>query len=220
MRRPSALALLVCSLSLLPLFSQEANFSWICKSGSPQAVQAAVDKGADVNAPQPDNGMTPLIAAARYNTNILVTAILVKAGAEVDARDRQYGATALMWAANANPTVVRTLLKAGADISARDLKNDATPLMWAASDSGSAYIIPTLINAGADINAVDKNGRTALHCTASIGVDPAGMIVALLKAGADAKIKDRFGKTALDYAQERWELKDSAALAQLEEASR
>ena len=91
MRRSGALAILVCTFSLFrlfPLFPQEASFSWICKDGSPLDVQAAIDKGADVNAPLAENGMTPLIAAASYNPNLEVIAILLKAGADVDAPTR------------------------------------------------------------------------------------------------------------------------------------
>jgi hypothetical protein len=46
------------------------------------------------------------------------------------------------------------------------------------------------------------------------------LIPAFLKAGADAKVKDSTGKTALDYAQANVKLQGTAALRQLQEASR
>jgi ankyrin repeat protein len=52
-----------------------------------------------------------------------VIATLLKAGADIEARDN-YGRTALMWAArhNENPEVIMTLLKAGANAKAKDSK--------------------------------------------------------------------------------------------------
>ena len=58
--------------------------------------------------------------AARFNKNPEAIATLLKAGAEVNAKDTD-GWTALMWAAwkNQNLRVITTLLKAGADGKAK-----------------------------------------------------------------------------------------------------
>jgi ankyrin repeat protein len=96
------------------------DFFELIKAGTPQAVQAAISNGADVNA-QDKYGWTPLMYAAGFNPNPEVIATLLKAGADIEARDK-YGATPLMEATwyNPNPEVITTLLKAGADAKAKD----------------------------------------------------------------------------------------------------
>jgi ankyrin repeat protein len=103
--------------------------------------------------------MTPLIAAAKYNQEAITT--LLKAGADVNAREKQYGATALMDASlsNQNPDVITTLLKAGAKVKAQD-KGGGTALMGAAKGN-NLKVIMVLLNAGADAKAKDNIGNTA-----------------------------------------------------------
>ena len=54
--------------------------------------------------------------------------LLLQAGADVNAKDRD-GNTALILAAAENPTVVSVLLKAGADVNAKD-RDGNTALYW------------------------------------------------------------------------------------------
>ena len=86
--------------------------------GTPQDVQAAIDKGADVNARS--GSETPLILAAWHNPNPDVITTLLRAGADINARNKN-GSTVLMAAAgfNQNPEVITTLLRAGADGKAK-----------------------------------------------------------------------------------------------------
>ena len=67
------------------------------QSGAPQDVQAAIDEGADVNAL--NGGLTPLEWAAYLNKNPEVITTLLKAGANIEARDVRLGigGTALGW---------------------------------------------------------------------------------------------------------------------------
>jgi ankyrin repeat protein len=123
-------------------------------------VQAAIDKGADVNASK--TGRTPLIVAAASNAHPEVLAALIKAGADLDARDAEAGGSPLMWASiNENPEMAATLLKSGADPNARD-KDGATALIWAAVNSQNPDVIIVLLNSGADARARDNAGKTAL----------------------------------------------------------
>ncbi|HEY9594559.1 MAG TPA: ankyrin repeat domain-containing protein, partial [Spirochaetia bacterium] len=78
-------------------------------------VQNAVTAGADING-RDDDGLTPLMIAARRNGDAKVIAAIVKAGANLnDVTDD--GMTTLMLAARdtRSPDVVTALLKAGAD---------------------------------------------------------------------------------------------------------
>ena len=101
MKRPYILLffVLVSCFALTSAYAQTADFFQLVTAGTPQDVQAAIDKGADVNAHQAEGGMTPLVAAAKYNPNLEVIAILLKAGADVKGKDDD-GQTVLDYARN------------------------------------------------------------------------------------------------------------------------
>ena len=122
---PPAYTLQVVAVILAVLFAasayaQTTNFFALAKSGNAQAVQAAVNKGVDLEA-RDKNGWTALMVAAANNPNPEVITTLFRAGAKVNARGND-GDTALMHAANINqnPEVITTLLQAGADVKAKD----------------------------------------------------------------------------------------------------
>jgi ankyrin repeat protein len=210
-----ALALTGCLSTKTPT----TDFFELVITGTPQDVQAAITNGADVNARDKD-GKTPLISAAQTNKNPEVITTLLKADADIEARDLLYTGTALMWAANnnRNPEVITTLLKAGADIEVRS-QGGGTALMWAAGYNRNPEVITTLLKAGADINAKDNSGGTALMAAAERNPNPE-VITALLKAGADAKAKNKVGQTAFEKAKYNEDLKGTDALKQLEETSK
>jgi len=137
------------------------DFFDLARTGTPQDVWAAINRGADIKASDKD-GKTPLIWAARENQKPEVITALLEAGANLEARDSYYGKTALMWAARDNPKaeVTTVLLESGADINARDM-NGETALMAAAEDNPNPEVITTLLAAGADAKAMDGAGRTA-----------------------------------------------------------
>ena len=111
-----ALALTGC----LSTNAQTKDFFQIVTAGTPQDVQAAISKGADVNA-RDEEGTTPLMHAARGNQNPEVITTLLNAGANIKAEDRYNNMIPLMYAAwfNKNPEVITTLLNAGADARAQ-----------------------------------------------------------------------------------------------------
>ncbi len=123
--------------------AQMQDFFRLLDNGTPQQVQAAINKGADVNA-QNGDGWTPLIEAACYNPRPEVIADLLRAGADVNAWD-SLSMTALSWAAtcNTNPSVVTVLLEAGADLESRDIGGD-TPLMFAARYNQNPRVVSVL----------------------------------------------------------------------------
>jgi ankyrin repeat protein len=204
------------SLASVCAQTQKTAFIELVKDGTPQDVRAAINKGADVNTR--GSCSTPLMEAAGANSNPEVITVLLKAGADIEARDSCFGRTSLMWAAlsNQNPEVLATLLKAGADLEARD--NDGrTVLMWAARNN-QPKVITMLLEAGADLNARSKNDMTALIWAAVYSQKPE-VIMALLDAGADAKVKSKRGYAALDYAENNESLEGTDAYLQLQKAS-
>lgn len=119
------LVLLLCGTCL---FAQ--SFFNLVKTGTPEQVKAALNAGAWLD-DRDKNGMTPLMYAARYNTNPNVIIILLNTGAKLDDRDMDRW-TPLMYAAefNENPDVIMALLNAGADTKLKD-RHDHTALYYA-----------------------------------------------------------------------------------------
>ncbi len=155
-------ALAVTACTSLEAGAQDPAFFKLVQTGTPQDVQAAISKGAEVS-DQSNSGWTPLMAAAMANPRPEVITVLLEAGADVNARDR-YDETPLIYAAQANPNpeVVTTLLKAGADINTRD-QSGWTALMYAAAlNPQGPMMITTLLNAGADAKVRDGMGRGAV----------------------------------------------------------
>lgn len=77
---------------------------------------------------------------------------LRRSRADVNARERHYGDTALMWAAAAGHVdVVRLLIEGGADVRAVD--NEGVTALHLARANGHAEVAAALIAAGADPNA-------------------------------------------------------------------
>lgn len=124
------------------------------KTATPEQIQKLIDDGASVTDDL-------LILAARDNSNPAVIEALIKAQADVNARNKD-GGTPLMLAAmnNSNPAVIEALIKAKADVNARN-KDGLTPLMFAAMNYSNPAVIEALIKAKADVNARDKAGNTA-----------------------------------------------------------
>jgi ankyrin repeat protein len=110
-------------------------------------------------------------------------------GADVNARDREHGETALMLARSEK--MARMLVEAGADIHARDNAYGRTPFL----KTGYRF----LLDLGADINARDKEGQTKLmYAVQSADID---QVRRLVEWGADITLEDDSGETALSIAQ-------------------
>jgi ankyrin repeat protein len=140
-------------------YAQTTDFFKLVTTGTPQDVQAAIENGENVNAPNAA-GYLPLGIAAQFNPDSEVIDVLLKAGADINGKDRD-GGTALMSAneLNHNPEVIGALLRAGADVNAQD-KKGYSALMTAAMLNPDA--IPLLLKAGADTTAKNGYGETAL----------------------------------------------------------
>ncbi|MCL1876305.1 MAG: ankyrin repeat domain-containing protein [Synergistaceae bacterium] len=173
------------------------DFLKLCRSGTPQQIEAAIKSGMDANEKN-IYGVTPLIVAAEYNKNPEVLNALIRGGADVNVK-LSGNNTALMMAVwhNSNPEVVNALIQARADVNA---KNDGgmTALIWAALEN-NAEVTKALINAGADVNAKDEKGFTAL-VVAIDGNDNPAVIRILIQAGADVNVKINDGRTPLNFA--------------------
>ena len=141
--------------------------------------------------------------AATRKKDAGVVGLLLRAGADPNARD-QNGYTPLHSAAwNKNPAVVTDviapLLKAGADPNAQNKYGD-TPLHNATgSRTADLAVTVALLKGGADPNVPNKYDDTPLHDAAANSEDLA-IIAALLKAGANPNARFDNSSTPLHSA--------------------
>ena len=149
---------------------------------------------------------TPLHLASKFTRDAAVIPAMVRAGADVNARDR-IGNTPLHLAArhNPDPAIVSALLEAGAETNSWATGSyrygtgfDYTPLHEATANANPA-VAAALADAGADVNARGWWGRTALHQAATQACGPE-LVSILTGAGADPNLRTDRGHTSLHEA--------------------
>jgi len=114
-----------------------------------------------------EDGITPLMWAARYGAIHSMTALL-DAGADANARDRGNEWTPLLHAIHKQrPNAVRLLLERGADANA-PAPGGTTPLLMAADDPDPSTV-KALLEYGADPHAQGPGGTTPLSQAVSGG---------------------------------------------------
>ena len=148
-------------------------------------VRVLLKGGADVNVAQGD-GMTALHWSAEHRSAEMA-AMLIYAGANVEAVTRIGGYTSLHLASRAgSAAVVQELLEAGANPAVRSSAGGATPLHFAASASSKGSVI-SLLDHGAKIDARESAWeQTPLMFAASLG--RTDIVELLLSRGADASV--------------------------------
>src|SRR5690606_41221627 len=136
--------------------------------GDPELIGLRLGAGADVES-RNDEGEPARRGVARTG-NVEAARLLLRRGADVNARESWGGQTALMWAAaQGQPAMIRLLVKAGAKVDERSAVRDwqrrvtaegrpkdmyrggLTPLLFAARE-GCMACPDALLEAGADID--------------------------------------------------------------------
>lgn len=168
-------------------------------SGNLTLVKKLLRQGLNVNE-KDEKTLTPLhIAADSKEDGSQMILLLLKAGADINARTA-YGSTPLKMSLQvyAHDNNAKTLLENGADVNlANDYYGD-TPLHSAAE--GRFEIVKMLLERGANPNSVNKNGDSPLMNAVSSGqLETVNLLIA---SGADVSLKNTKGKTALMIAEE------------------
>ena len=158
------------------------------QAGNAAQVKALLRKGASAKA-KDEAGNTALHYASRKD----IAAMLIAAGAPLNARNDDFGMTPLF---NVTAEVAALLIEKGADVNAGAAKG-MTPLTWAVywDQKEKAEM---LIAKGADMNAKDDDGKTALHVAANWG--KTDLTRMLIEKGADVNAKDGACWTPLHWA--------------------
>lgn len=142
-----------------------------------------------------DTGGSTALMHAAGRGSLAAMAILISAGADVNARNRR-GATALTWAL-ADEAKVRLLLENGAALDTRTAEG-RVPLHVAAQQPAMPGVLKLLLEKGANPNVADAAGITPVHVAATTGNEP--MLLALLTAGGNANAVSGNGSTPLILA--------------------
>jgi len=129
--------------------------------------------------------MKRLMLAIMSNANDQVVSMLLAAGARVNERTPDGGATALMLAAVGTSDIesIQLLVKAGAGINDR-IDDGRTALMLAAQYSMSPPVVTALLLSGADGSLVTPDGRTTFDFAGHNRIMPQTAAYAQLRAAA------------------------------------
>ena len=166
---------------------------------TPQKPQTPMQIIKELIHPSPPGLTKTALMIAAYSSPVRIVTALLRAGADVNVRDK-YGETALfMAAANGHASNVKALIAAGADVNHRAI-HGGTVLVYAGM-VGNTDTLTALIEAGADVNAKEDGGSTPLIDAAQWG--NCRSCKAFIAAGADVNGKDHSGWTALKYAIKR-----------------
>jgi ankyrin repeat protein len=179
----------LCAASLSAAGSELAD---AVMRGNKAAVRSLLQRKVDVNSPQVD-GTTALHWAVRAD-DLETIDLLVRAGANVSARNRAGVMPLELAALNGNAAVIERLIKAGADVN-KPLNSSGDTALMMASRSGKAEAVKALLDRGAQINAKETwADTTALMWAVSEGNHD--VVKLLIERGADVNARTKFVPSA------------------------
>ncbi|RVE71447.1 hypothetical protein OJAV_G00051770 [Oryzias javanicus] len=143
------------------------------------------------------DGFTPLHVAALHGHSALA-AMLIRRGANINARTNQSKTPLHLASQNGHLQVVRLLLECNAKLNKKDCHGN-TPLMQACL-SGHLETVSMLLQSNAMVNTTNLQGNTALHEAVQGG--HLALVETLLRGGASPSLRNRRQRTPLDCAYE------------------
>ncbi len=167
-------------------------------NGSTALVKLLLSKGADPNIARAD-GETALMTATHLG-QIDVMKMLLDRGAQVNAHEKKFGQTALMWAAG-HPEAMRLLVEHGADVQAMSKSWDITATIYTPT---TATIGKTGIPWNNDGTYTSKQGGQNALLFAVEQHDLASVTI-LLNSGVDVNVRAADGAMPLLAALYKWD---------------
>jgi ankyrin repeat protein len=184
-------------------FRIDADLAEAAQAGDSARVRSLLDKGAKVDARDPQTTWTPLMWAARGG-HVAAIRVLVGRGAQVNARSLGDARSYFSLAQSTRPQPSTSASSAGAAGSAapeastfRTANSGVTPLLLA-SAGGWNIAASELLKKGAQVNARTSSGETALEAAAFRGYLP--LVDTLLKRGANPNARNGRRETPLIVA--------------------
>ncbi len=156
-------------------------------AGETEIARALLSRGVDPSA-RGNHGMTALHEAA-WGGHLDLVRLLVEAGAAVDLRERQFGATPVGWAAHGGRLNVVAYL----------LENAAVDLVDLVELGETGRVRTRVEGHPAEVDGADGSGAPLRAAAAAGNLE---LLRVLLDAGADPGLTDREGRTALDRARD------------------
>ncbi|CAE7467608.1 warA, partial [Symbiodinium necroappetens] len=170
----------------------------LCENGNLTVAAELIQAKADVNMPEPDIGVTPLIAAANAG-HLDICKYLFRKGAEVST-EVQDGTrrTALHAAAQMGfASVVQLLLEKNADPRVEDLTK--THPLHLAVRFGHAGAAELLLKGKANPNCSDDQGHVAIND--AVAKDRFDLVTKLLEHGALVNVRNMAGLEAISFSR-------------------
>lgn len=183
------------------------------RTGNIEKIKQLLSKGADINAPEPESGDTPLLASID-KSQWATAEFLLQQRPNLNLEDKN-GNTPLYIAVSRGDValvVVNQLLDAGAQVDLGPKKGEntgATPLHIACA-TGANGCLETLLRHGASATKQIPSGATPLH-TAAIGGDKKAIDL-LCKAGGNVNALNQDKRTPLHNCGITGNAKAAAAL--------
>jgi uncharacterized protein len=127
---------------------------WATYQNDLKMAQFLIQAGANVNAANRLQAVTPLLIASNTGNAAMIN-LLLKAGADANLPNAQGTTPLMLAAASGNVDAAKALLDHGADVNANESVRQQTALMFAAALNRDA-VVRLLAAGGADLNATTK----------------------------------------------------------------